>query len=160
MQSKRALRTGIKPTPYQKSFELVSGIKSRLVDFTGENKQLPFFLSLLHDKTNQHRSIYDSYNAELASKKSKSITLENASNAYNTFNSVKFNTSDPHDKFLLHSQFVAWYCKGFSIAPLSDYVNNPVFKELPTLSKYFMSNNKKIFIDLRHRKGLQTKWKN
>ena len=54
------------------------------------------------------------------------------SNAESTFYSVKFDTSDPHNKFLLHNQFVAWYCKGCSIAPFSDYANNSVFQELPT----------------------------
>ena len=31
--SERALRTGIKPIPYQKSFELVAGTESRVVNF-------------------------------------------------------------------------------------------------------------------------------
>ena len=34
MQSEHVLRTGIKPTPYQKSFELVTGTESSVVDFT------------------------------------------------------------------------------------------------------------------------------
>ena len=46
MQSEHVFRTGIKPTPYQKSFELVTGAESRVVDFTGANKQ--FFFSLSH----------------------------------------------------------------------------------------------------------------
>ena len=45
------------------------------------------------------------------------------SNTESTFYSVKFDTSDPHNK---------WYCKGCSIAPFSDYANNSVFQELPT----------------------------
>ena len=113
----------------------------------------------MYDKSDQHRSIYNSYNAELASTKIKSIILATASNTYSTFNSVKFNTSDPHDKFLLHNQFVAWYCKGCSIVLLSDYANNPVFQELPSRSKYFMPANKKIFIELRHGKGYTNKIK-
>ena len=48
----------------------------------------------MYDKSNQQRSIYDSYNVELASTKIKSITLENASNTYGTFNSVKFDIDD------------------------------------------------------------------
>ena len=52
MQSEHMLRTGIKPTPYQKSFELVTGTESRIVDFTGTNKQFSFFtISLVYDKT-------------------------------------------------------------------------------------------------------------
>ena len=75
------LRIGIKPTPYQKSFELVTSTEYRVVGFTEANKQFSFFtISLVYDKSDQHRSTYDSYNTELASTKIKSITLENASN--------------------------------------------------------------------------------
>ena len=148
------LTTGIKPTPYQKLFKLVSGTESRTVDFTGANKKFSFFaISLVYDKSDQHRSIYDSYSAELVSTKIKSITFEIASNTNSTFNSMKFDTSDMYDKFLLHNQFVAWYCKDCSIGLLSDYANNAVFQELPTRSKYFTSADKKIFIELRRRKG-------
>ena len=143
------LRTGIKPTLYQKSFELVAGTESRVVNFQGTNKQFFFLsISLVYDKSDQHRSISDSYNAELASTKLKSIKSENASKTYSSFNSVKFNTADAHDKRLLYSQFAAWYCKGSSIAPLLDYAHNPTYQELPT-----MSEDEKIFIDLRRGKG-------
>ena len=95
MLSEHALRTGIKPTPYQKSCKLVSGTESRIVNFQVENKQFSFLaISLVYDKSDQHRSIYDSYNAELASTKIKLTKLENASNIYSSFNSGKFDTSD------------------------------------------------------------------
>ena len=101
MQSEHMLRTETKPTPYQNLVELVSGTESRVVDFTEANKQLTFFaISLVYDKSDQHRSIYDRYNAELAITK---VPLESASNTYSTFNSGKFNTSNPHNKLLLHS---------------------------------------------------------
>ena len=90
----------------------------------------------MSDKTDHHKKIYDNYNTELASTKIKSITLENASITYSSFNSRKFDTSGQHNKFLLHNHFVAWHCKGCSIAPFSDYKNNPVFQELPTQSEY------------------------
>ena len=85
---------------------------------------------------------------EQACKSTKSITLKNTSNTYSTFNSVKFDTEDSHDQFLLYSQFVAWYCKGSSITLLSIYANNLVLQELPTQSEYFMSAGKK-----KERKG-------
>ena len=67
MQSEHMLRTETKPTPYQNLVELVSGTESRVVDFTEANKQLTFFaISLVYDKSDQHRSIYGRYNAELA----------------------------------------------------------------------------------------------
>lgn len=42
-----------------------------------------------------------------------------------------------------------WYCKSSSIAPLSNYANNPMFQELPTKSEYFTIADEKIFINLR-----------
>ena len=107
MLSEDVLRTGIKPTPYQKSFEIVSSTESRVVNFQTANKQFSFLtISLVYDKSDQHKSIYDSNNVELANTKIKSIKLENASNTYSSFNSVKFDTSDAHDEYLLSTQ---WY---------------------------------------------------
>ena len=90
LQSKHVLRTGIKPTPYQKLYKLVVGTQSRVVDFMGANKQFCFFsISLVDDNCDQHRSVYNSYNVDRASKDIKSIMLKNPSNTYSTFNSVK-----------------------------------------------------------------------
>ena len=72
--SERELGTGIKPTLYLKSFELVVGTESRAVNFQAANKQFSFLtISLVYDRSNQHRSVYDSYNAEFASTKIKSV---------------------------------------------------------------------------------------
>ena len=38
LQSKRVLRTGIKPSPYQKSYEVNIGTQSVVVEFKGVNK--------------------------------------------------------------------------------------------------------------------------
>ena len=61
--------------------------------------------------------------------------------------------SDVHDKYLLYMEFVAWYCKGCSVVPLSDYANNLTFQELPDLNNYFTNSDEKLFIDLRRGKG-------
>ena len=98
----------------------------------------------MYDKSNQQRSIYDSYNVELASTKIKSITLENASNTYSTFNSVKFDIDDTVCGVGLQRLY---------IAPSPNYKNNTVSHKLPTLSEYFTSGDEKIFIDLRRGKG-------
>ena len=77
--SEHVPRTWIKPAPYQISFELVIGTESRVVNFQAANKQFSVLvISLVYDKNDQRRSIYDSYNTELASTKIKSIKLENA----------------------------------------------------------------------------------
>lgn len=90
LQSKHVLRTGIKPTPYQKSYKIMVGTQSQVIDSMGANKQFLFFfsISLADDNSDQHRSIYDSYTVERACKDIKSITLENTSNTYSTFKTV------------------------------------------------------------------------
>ena len=63
LQSKRVLRTGIKPISFQKTFEFNTGIQSYIVEFKGTNKQFSFIeISLVYDKSEQHNTIYDSYN--------------------------------------------------------------------------------------------------
>ena len=55
-------------------------------------------------------------------------------------------------------QFVAWQCNGCTIVPLTDYVNNSVFQELPEESEYFgNSSDKRIYIDLRDSLGYTDK---
>ena len=96
----------------------------------------------------------NSYNKELASTIIKSITNKNASNTYSTFNSVKFDTGDSHNKFLLYNQFVVWYCR--KALTLLRYLITQIiqcFKNCQTLSEYFTSADEKIFIDLRRGKG-------
>ena len=130
--SNRALRTGTKPIPYQKSYEINTGAQSLVVDFRGANKQFSFLsISLVYDKSDQHNTFYDSYNIEIATKTIKTITMENAANTYSVFDGVKCDLKDEHDKYLLHCQFVFWVCNSCSIARLTDYSNNQVFRELP-----------------------------
>ena len=49
---------------------------------------------------------------------------------------------------------MAWSCGGSSVAPLSDYRNNPVFQELPSEDEYFdVKGDEKIYLDLRATSG-------
>ena len=75
--SEHVLGTGIRATAYQKSFELVARTESQVVEFQDSNKRFSFLaISLVNDKSNQLRSIYDSYNGEVASTIIKLIQLE------------------------------------------------------------------------------------
>ena len=77
--SSRKLRGGLKLFPYQKSYELVAGGQSKTFSFTNAFKQFEFLeISLVWDKSDQHTTIYDSYNAEIAATHIKSIKLQNA----------------------------------------------------------------------------------
>ena len=142
MFSERVLRTRIKPTLYQKSFELVIGTESRVLNIQAANKQFSFFtISFVFDRSDQQVSMIES------------VQLENASNTCSSFNTVKFDTSNADDKCLLYMQFVIWYFKGSSIVFFSDYANNLIFPELPDLKNYFTNSDEKVFIDLKSGNG-------
>ena len=56
------------------------------------NNFLLLEFSLVFDKSDQHLNIYDSYNAETATKSIKYIKLQNASNTYSEFNTIILRT--------------------------------------------------------------------
>ena len=69
LRSRGALRTGVISSPYQRSFEINTGTQSLKVNFRGLNKQIEWLeISLVSDKSDQHQTVYDSYNVELAAK--------------------------------------------------------------------------------------------
>ena len=154
MISNQILRTGLKFSPYQKSYELVAGAQSKTFTFTNAFKQFAFLeFSLVFDKSDQHLNIYDSYNAETAATSIKYIKLQNASNTYSEFNTIKFNLEDEEDRFVLYNAFVAWVTKGSSIVPESDYLYNEVRQQLPNRNTYFTDSDEKVYIDIRRSKG-------
>ena len=154
MVSNQALRTGLKLFPYQKSYEIVAGAQSKTFSFTNAFKQFEFLeISLVFDKSDQHLNIYDSYNAEVAATNIKSIKLQNASNTYSEFNTVKFDLEDEEDKYNLFNQFRAWVTKGSSIVSDNEYIHNETAQELPSRSDYFANSDERVYIDLRRGKG-------
>ena len=130
LQSKRVLRTGIKPTPYQKSYEVNVGTQTNVVEFKGVNKQFSFLeISLVYDESEQHNSAYDSYNAELAATHISSVQLENLNNKYGEINR-KYDLTEERDKYLLYKNFVGWATgQGCTVGPLTQYANNEISKE-------------------------------
>ena len=152
--SSRKLRGGLKLFPYQKSFELVAGGQSKTFSFTNAFKQFEFLeISLVWDKSDQHTTIYDSYNAEIAATHIKSIKLQNASNTYSEFNTVKFDLTDEEDKYNVYNQFRAFVTKTSSILPDSEYLHNKTAQELVKRKDYFTNSDEKVYIDLRRGKG-------
>ena len=108
---------------------------------------------MVYDSSEQHKSIYDSYYADVAAVQISSIKLENASETYSKFNTIKFDLTDEHDKYILYSAFTAWICKGLSIAPLTDYTHNKTYQKAARQEKYFADPDKKVYIHLRTGKG-------
>ena len=142
MISEQVLRTGIKYSPYQKSYELVAGSQYKTFTFTSAFKQFAFLeFSLVFDRSDQHMKIYDSYNAEVAAVSIKNIKLQNASNTYSEFNTIKFDLEDEEDRFTLYNAFVAWVTKGSTIVPESDNIYSEIRQELPNRNVYFINSN-------------------
>ena len=99
MVSENLLRTSIRKTPLQKSYELVAGTQSKTITFNNKFKQFSFLeISLVFDRSDHHLSIYNSCNSEVAATKIKAIKLQNALNTYSEFNTVKFNVEDEEDQ--------------------------------------------------------------
>ena len=152
--STKILRMGIQKTPLQKTYEMYDGSQNFNVDFLGSNRQFDWLdISLFFNKSDKHRTIYDSYNVEKVAQGIQSVEVENISKAYSLTNTMKFDVSNDTQKHMLYKQFVAWNCNGCSIGPLTDYVNNPVYQELPEEDIYFSSSDGRIYINLRDTRG-------
>ena len=69
-------------------------------------------------------------------------------------NEKKYSVDNLTQKHLLYKQFVAWSCNGSSVAPIKDYIDNPVFQELPDEETYFsLKSDEKVYLDLRASSG-------
>ena len=69
-------------------------------------------------------------------------------------NEKKYSVDNLTQKRLLYKQFVAWSCNGSSVAPIKDYIDNPVFQELPDEETYFsLKSDEKVYLDLRASSG-------
>ena len=131
------------------------GSQSRTVTFNNAFKQFSFKqfsfieISLVYGRNNQHQSIYDSYNAEVAATQIKSIKLQNASNTYSEFNTVKFDLEDLEDQYTLYNAFTAWVTEGSSITPPTHYAYNETRQQLPNQTDYFSDSDERVYIDIR-----------
>ena len=66
----------------------------------------------------------------------------------------KYSIDNLTQKHLLCKQFVAWNCNGSSVAPLTEYMDNPIFQELPDEETYYsLKSDEKIYLDLRASSG-------
>ena len=146
---------GAQKTPIQKTYEISKGQDSLNVEFLGSNRQFDWIeISIVPDKSDKHTTIYDSCNRELAAQTIKSLKLSNFTEIYSLTNEKKYDIDNLTQKHLLYKQFVAWNCNGSSVAPLTDYMNNPIFQELPDEDTYFyVTNDDRIYLDLRASSG-------
>ena len=153
MISGNSLRTGLQKTPLQKSYEMTIGSQSIVVTFNNAFKQFSFIgISLVFNRSDENLSIYNSYNAEVASTHIKSIKLQNTSNTYGEFNTVKFDLEDQEDQYTLYNAFTACVTEGSSIAPQSDYAYNEIRQQLPNRTACFTVSDERVYIDIRRSK--------
>ena len=155
MVSKKIIRMGAQKTPIQKTYEIKQGSDSLNVEFLGANRQFDWIeISIVPDKSDKHTTIYDSYNREMAAQLIKTLKLSNFTEIYSLNNEKRYNIDNLTQKHLLYKQFVAWNCNGSSVAPLTDYMDNPIFRELPDEEEYFsLKSDEKIYLDLRATSG-------
>ena len=146
---------GTQKSRIQKTYEIDVGADKIEIDIFESNRQFDWLeYSLVYDKNEQHATIYDSYNLELAAKTKKSIRLSNFTDIYSLTNEKKYNIDNLIQKHLLYKQLVAWSCDGSNVAPLTDYMNNLIYQELIDEDDYNdAKSDKKVYFDLRASSG-------
>ena len=74
---------GARKTPKRKPYKKSISLDSLEVEFLGANRQFHWLeISIVHDKSDKHTTIYDSYNRELAVQIIKSLKLSNFTKVY------------------------------------------------------------------------------
>ena len=122
---------GVQIMPIQKTYEIAVGSDLITIDFLRSNRQFDCVeIFLVYNKSDKHNTIYDRCNTELAAKYIKSVKLSTFAEIYSLTNEKKYDVDSLTQKHLLYKQFVAWSCNGCSAAPLTNYINNPVYQEL------------------------------
>ena len=79
--------------------------------------------------------------------------MQNTSNTYSEFNTVKFDLEDEEDRYTLYNAFVVWVTNSSSIVPESDFMYHKTRQELPNRNTYFTDSDERVYIDNRRSKG-------
>ena len=79
-----------------------------------------------------------------------SVQLENLNNKYGEINR-KYDLTEEHDKYLMYRNFVAWATGGSSVGPLTQFANNPAYKEPRKYETYYKAgvSDERLYVDLR-----------
>ena len=155
LRSRTALRQGVLPAPFQQEFEINTGTQDFTCQFKGAQRQMDWIeISIVYDKSYHHETIYDSYDVELAPKLIKSVKFENAGTTYSLTGKTEYNLEKEDGKIQLYAMLPSFVCGGYSSAPLTQYINNPIYQEMTSEDEY-ASNTRDdlLYIDLRRSKG-------
>ena len=155
MVSKKIIRVGALKTPIKKTCEIKTGSDSLNVEFLRANQQFDWIeISIVNDKSGKRTTIYDSYDRELAAQNIKTVQLRNFTEIYSLTNEKKYSIDNLTQKHMLYKQFVRWDCNGSSVAPLTDYMDNPIYRELPDEEEYFgLKSDERLYLDLTASSG-------
>ena len=155
LRSETALRQGVLESPYQQQFEINTETQDFTCTFNGAQRKFDCLeISIIYDKLYQHMAVYDSYDLELAAKSIQSIKFENTSSTYSLTRKLSYDLEREEDKHLLYKMFAAHSCNGCSSAPLTQYQNNDIYREIIEVEKYFEDkSDERVYINMRRSKG-------
>ena len=85
--------------------------------------------------------------------------MQNASNTYIEFSTVRFDLKDEEDRYTLYNAFVAWVTNSSSIVPKSNFMYNETWQELPNRNTYFTDSDECVYINIRRSKGYAGEFK-
>ena len=98
---------GAQKTPLQNTYEISVGQDSPDVEFLGSNRQFDWLeISVVHNKSDKHTTLCDSYNRELATQIIESLRLSNFTEIYSLTNEKKYDVDNLTQRHLLYKQFV------------------------------------------------------
>ena len=138
----------------KKSYQLASGSEFYTISSDAANRQFDWLeIYLVSDKNDQHNTIFNSYNVELASTILGKVKAENFTHMHSVASDLEFDLTDKDQKHQICKQFVAYNCIGCLKAPLTDYAHNKIFQELATEEKHFSTADARMDIKVRDRKG-------
>ena len=123
--------------------------------FKGAQRQIDWLeISIVHDNSYHHSTIYDSYDVELAAKLIKTIKFENASSTYSLTGKSSYDLEKGDDKYQLYCILVAFTCAECSSAPLAQYINNPIYWKLTKEDEFTnATRDDRIYVDMPRSKG-------
>ena len=99
-------------------------------------------------------TIYGSYDLELAARLIQLLKFEDTSSTYSLTGKLLYDLEKEDDKHLVYKMFVAHFCNSCSSAPLMQYNNNDIYRELIEEDDYFGDEcDERVYIDMRRNKG-------
>ena len=129
LRSEVALKQVALPAPFRQEISTCTGTTT--CTFKGAQRQIDWLeISIVYDNSYHHSTIYDSYDVEMAAKLIKTMKFENASATYSLTGKLSFDLEKEDDKYQLYCMLVVFTCGGCSSAPLTHYINNPIYQEL------------------------------